>query len=167
MNTSGWKRRFLAIKLSLAIIIAGLFLVLRRSYFWPLVVWTMYGDRADLFPKDTRVQSRVRVSGGEPLRSRDLWPWDLVEVELYWMVDTAFEGAIEPTDTRWRRESRAYIDTPIRHKYPGLGEYNAEIWELSWNVDPYAVPPFDRSRPDPETLLGAFSTERPGTEKLR
>jgi len=96
----------------------------------------MYSSKTDLFPTDQWTQSRLRILDHAIDEVYDVWPWDLADRELYWMVDVTMAGAADHPDARWRCESRAYLHGLVRRALPHLDEYTAEIWELKWNVDP-------------------------------
>jgi hypothetical protein len=120
VDSLNWKHPLLVLKITLFVILAGLLVVGRSSSAWPIVNWTMYSSKTNLFPPATWQQSQIRVRSASDDRIWDLWPWNLSNRELSWMVGATMKGVAEQPDSRWRRESVAYLDGLIRCALPDV-----------------------------------------------
>ena len=121
-----------------------------RDEAWPFIVWPMYArGYPPPPPRVSETELRLVCRDGEIMH--------LLPARLFTHVEI---------DLGRRIASQAFVEQPgveqyrrvlLRRLGPLLEERDVvevQGWALSWTVDPMAVPPFDRARPEEETLLG-------------
>jgi hypothetical protein len=138
MPTAG-RGRLLVVLVLLAVLLAGLAVAKRRSDFWPLVSWPVYDDVTPDGPDPTESLLEVRARDVKG-RTHVLRVEDLVEASREQLADLALEGALED------EAGRAYLGRLVDRRVDEDVE-RVELWELTFEVDPDAVPPIDLDDP--------------------
>ncbi len=119
----------------------------RREHYWPIVTWPVYGTIRPAFPPETKTQLQVRVVGASGVRHA-LLEGDLVERSRDEIAGDVIEGAARALASRARAADRAHL---VRLVALVLGDdafESIEIWQLEWQVDPFARPSLILGRPD-------------------
>lgn len=148
-------------KIFLLIFLLGVCIVGKRKTTWPIVSWALYSGYTARFrppePSVTMTELRVTTTTGNSLIVK---PEDILTLPRDSLSHNIVEHAFDDTDISVRNESRRYL---VRAVSNFLGK-NSKIrtiqaWQLSYSVEPLAVPPIQMQTPATETMLGSFSAE--------
>jgi hypothetical protein len=150
-NTRTYKSLWLT-KAALLVIVIGICVVGKRLTLWPIVAWPMYSTYAPKYPPPTAEIEQLRVVSETDEVYRFL-PADLLSFERHKTVQRLIKEAFSD-----RAKQRQTLTELVAHNLPGVEIKKIERWQLEWQVDPLALPPLERNRPDREIFLGSFNT---------
>jgi len=127
-----------------------------RKSSWPVINWTMYGQRTTPMPGPVRSRLCVRVVGpAAEVRTRlpsEIVPRERIDL-LGRIIDRAFSSEASPI----RERLRSVLVRLLRDLGPGFPIERVELVRRDWAVEPLALPPVDRAQPRSEERLAGFA----------
>ena len=148
-------------KVSLLIFLVGICVVGKRKRTWPLVSWNLYSGYSERFhppkPSVSAVELRVYTTTGA---LHIVKPEHLLTFPRDSLSHSIVAGAFDDTDVSVRDASRRYLMNAVSNLVRTKSEIKTiQAWELSYQVEPLAVPPIQSQAPTAEVMLGSFSEE--------
>ncbi|MBE9129716.1 MULTISPECIES: hypothetical protein [unclassified Coleofasciculus] len=149
------------IKISLLILLLGTSVVGKRKSTWPLVAWALYSGYSARFrppePSVSAIELRVYTTTGD---LHVVKPEQVLTIPRDSLSHKIVEQAFDDADIGLRNASRRYLMRAVSN----LVRTNSEIktiqaWNLSYQVEPLAVPPIQLQAPTSEVMLDSFSRE--------
>ena len=123
-----------------------------RNEAWPFIVWPMYArGYPPPPPRVSETELRLVCRDGEVMHLLPARLFTHVEIDLGRRV--AAQAFVEQPGVE------QYRSVLLRRLGPLLEERDVvevQGWALSWTVDPMAVPPFDRARPEERPCSAAY-----------
>ena len=146
-------------KISLAIFLVGVCFVGKQKSTWPIVSWALYSGYSARFrpppPTVFVTELKVYTESGE---LRVVKPESILTLPRDSLAHSIVEQAFSNTDTGVRDESRRYLMRAVSNLLGESSEIETiQAWQLSYSIEPSAVPPIQVQAPTSETLLGSFS----------
>lgn len=142
-------------KLTLGLILLGFFLVGERIGAWPIMTWPMYSSRWPVFPESTVTRVELRIESREG-NWYSLQPVDLFPLERVNVAENVIAAAWTATSLAHRKANRRYLLEQVQRQLPHVEIQTLQIWEVSWEVTPLALPPLDYANPSQARLVGGF-----------
>ncbi len=118
----------------------------RDEDIWPVVTWPVYSLMRPEVPGPTVTYPVIRVALADG-DTRTFRSEDLIEHSRSPVVDLAVEQSLAPDDTETRRAWRDYLATLVLRVFAGRDVVEASVWQITWAVDPWEVPPLERDAP--------------------
>jgi hypothetical protein len=147
------RRVKIGVIIAVVIFFAQLF---HRTEYWPLTRWTMYAVAGG--PPDTYNDYEVSVitADGE---NHTMYPKDLGILARGIIV-----GVLDGTDTELQQ---VYRDLLVRRAELILEKTDItelQIWERTWQIHKWEVPPFDLENPEERVQINTFNVDLPTVE---
>lgn len=148
-------------KISLLIFILGFGIVGKRKSTWPIVSWALYSGYSDRYrppkPSVSAVELRVYTATGE---LHVVKPEHLLTVPRDSLSHKIVEQAFDDTDVSVRDASRRYLMQAVSNLVRANSDIETiQAWQLTYPIEPLAVPPIQLQAPTAEVMLGSFSEE--------
>lgn len=158
--SSSTSRVLLLTKLSLLFFIFGICVVGKRKSTWPIVSWALYSGYSDRYrppkPSVSAVELRAYSTTGELYVVK---PEHLLTVPRDSLSHKIVAQAFKDTNTSVRDASRRYLMQAVSNLVSASEVETIQAWQLSYQVEPLAVPPIQLQTPTAEVMLGSFSKE--------
>jgi hypothetical protein len=142
-------------KFALVLILLGFCFVRERIGAWPIMTWPMYSSRWPVFPESTVTRLELRIETREGYWY-SLQPVDLFPLERVNVAENVIAAAWTATSPAHRRANRRYLIEQVQQQLPHVEIQTLQIWEMSWDVTPLALPPLDYANPSQVRLVGGF-----------
>lgn len=153
-------------KITLLIFLLGICVVGKRKSTWPIVSWALYSEYSARFrppkPLVSATELRVYTTTGKLHIVR---PEHILTVPRDSLSHEIVEHAFDESDISLRDASRKYLMNAVSKLiHENLIHENSEIktieaWEISYKVEPLAVPPIQLQYPISEVMLDRFAAE--------
>lgn len=149
------------IKISILILSLGLTFVGKRKAGWPIVSWALYSEYSARFrpPEPVAIDTELRIY----TTTGDMYvvkPEHVLTVPRDSLSHKIIEHSFNEDNVTLRNSSRQYLANALLSQLPQHSEIEAvELWEISYQVEPLSVPPFQAQSPASRVMLGSFSTK--------
>jgi hypothetical protein len=134
---------------------------------WPLVSWVLYSGYSPRFrtpePSVSAIELRVYTTTGE---LHVVKPEQILSLPYDSLSHNIVEQAFYNTDIEIRDASRKYLIDAVARFINASSEIESiQAWQLSYQTEPYKVPPIQIQNPTEEVMIGSFSQEDLMTNK--
>lgn len=150
---------------ALALIVAGLCIVGKRTATWPIITWPMYSTRETPVPgpRADHVHMRIIDADGSSRRisSNDIFP-----MGRSGPARRLFVEAFEHPDPPRRALHGQYLADVVARSHWAQAPFTVEVWEYEWDVVPLELPPLEYDKPAQRRRVGAFKVAADGAITL-
>lgn len=148
-------------KIFLLIFLLGICVVGKGKSAWPIVSWALYSEYSARFrppePSVSAIELRVYTTTGE---LHVVKPEQLLSVPRDSLAHKIVKHAFDDADVSLRDASRRYLMRAVSNLVRANSEIKTiQAWNISYQVEPLAVPPIQLQAPTSQVMLDSFSRE--------